>query len=951
MASLHNARDEYHALVDPESRRLAQDSQRLANWKRWGPYLSERQWGTVREDYSPDGSCWSYFPHDHARSRAYRWGEDGIMGICDREARLCFAVALWNGKDPILKERLFGLTGPEGNCAEDVKEHYFYLDSTPTHSYMKGLYKYPQAEYPYGQLCDESRKRDRAAGEFEITDTGVFDGGKYFDVFVEYAKGAPDDILIKVTIHNRAPAGSSAAPIHVLPTLWFRNTWSWGSAARHEGHSTKPGMHKVDATTLHAHHPTLGKMMWAVEEGKALGTGHRASAEKSSPVPPAQPPVPSLLFTENDTNVSRLYGSPNPSPFVKDAFHRHVIHGEAGAVNPAGTGTKAAAHYQLSIPAGGSVTLRLRLRSLKDGEVPAKGGGGPFGDFDAIFAQRLAEADGFYAASMPKSLPEDRRAVARQSYAGLLWSKQFFYYVVEDWLKGDPAQPPPPASRTSGRNNEWGHLFNRDVISMPDKWEYPWYAAWDLAFHMIAFAQVDPKFAKDQLLLFLREWYMHPNGQIPAYEFQFGDVNPPVHAWACWRVYKITAPPGHRDRDFLERSFQKLLLNFTWWVNRKDAEGKNIFSGGFLGLDNIGVFDRSRPLPTGGTLAQADGTAWMAFYCGTMLHIALELALENPVYEDIASKFFEHFIHIADAINTLGGSGLYDPTDGFYYDQLMLHGQPIPLRVRSLVGILPIMAIEAIPQSTIDALPGFKKRLQWFLDNRPDIGDYTSHMVRDDRSDFKHRLLAIPTRERLTSVLTYVLNEDEFLSPYGIRSISRFHKDHPYVFRDGHEEYRVDYVPGESNTSLFGGNSNWRGPIWFPLNYLLIESLERYFRFYGNSFQIECPTGSGNLCNLSEVADHLRDRLCALFLPGTDGRRPCHRGDRLFHEDRHFRELLLFHEYFHADTGRGCGANHQTGWTALVSPLMADHFWRVDKDNERANTGSEPDASQRSSRR
>ncbi len=914
LMTMQQVKVEYYAAVGAEAHRLAQDSQRLANWKRWGPYLSERQWGTVREDYSPDGSCWGYFPHDHARSRAYRWGEDGLLGITDRECRVCFALALWNERDPILKERLFGLTGPEGNCAEDVKEHYFYIDSTPTHSYMKALYKYPQAEFPYARLVHEGRNRARTDGEFELTDTGVFDGGRYFDVFAEYAKESPDDILIKITIHNRGPED---APLHVIPTLWFRNTWSWGHT--HEGYSTKPGLHRVTDRLVHAHHPTLGKVAWAVDPAQASSG---ATAE------------PALLFTENDTNTQRLFNSPNGTPFVKDAFNRYVIEGDLAAVNPEGTGTKVGAHYRLSIKAGGSVTIRCRLTGEKH-VTPEPFGAG----FDGSLAQRLAEADTFYEETMPKSLPADRRLVARQAYAGLLWSKQFYYYAVEDWMHGDPGQPPPPASRAEGRNKDWKHLFNRDVISMPDKWEYPWYAAWDLAFHMIAFSQIDPRFAKDQLLLFLREWYMHPNGQIPAYEFAFGDVNPPVHAWACWRVYKITAPPGHRDRDFLERAFQKLLLNFTWWVNRKDAEGKNIFAGGFLGLDNIGVFDRSRPLPAGWSLAQADGTAWMAFYCGTMLQMALELALENPVYEDIASKFFEHFIHIADAINTLGGDGLWDPQDGFYYDQLVMHNKSIPLRVRSLVGILPATAVEAIPQSTIDKLPGFKKRAQWFIENRPDVNSYTSYMVRDDRTDLRNRLLAIPTRDRLVSVLRYVLDENEFLSPYGIRSVSRFHKDHPYVFRDGFEEHSVGYVPGESNTSIFGGNSNWRGPIWFPLNYLLIEALERYHRFYGNSFKVECPTGSGKLCNLAEVSDHLRTRLCALFIPGADGRRPCHRGDRLFHECPHSRDLLLFHEYFHADTGRGCGANHQTGWTALVGPLMADIYWRIDKEREKAEGG------------
>ncbi len=925
--------------IPAEARRLAADAQRLANWKRWGPYLSERQWGTVREDYSPDGACWGYFSHDHARSRAYRWGEDGLLGITDRECRLCFALALWNGRDPIIKERLFGLTGPEGNCAEDVKEHYFYVDSTPTHSYLKGLYKYPIDAFPYGTLVDASRTRSRADGEFELADTGVFDRGRYFDVQAEYAKAGPDDLLIRITATNRS---AESATLHLLPQLWFRNTWSWGKT--HEGYDAKPELRATGDSTVVAAHPTLGTFHWDVEPNAvpAASPARPGPPRTATPTTPATPPGPTLLFTHNDTNTQRLYNSPNAQPYVKDAFDRYLIHGESAAVNPARTGTKAGAHSIITLGPGASRVIRMRLRAVhgpaKKGPAPAAPLGEPFGpDFDRLFAQRIAEADEFYAASMPRSMPDERKNIARQAYAGLLWSKQFFYYVVDDWLKGDPAQPPPPASRRHGRNHEWRHLFNRDVISMPDKWEYPWYAAWDLAFHMIAFAQVDPAFAKDQLLLFLREWYMHPNGQIPAYEFAFGDVNPPVHAWACWRVYKITAPPGHRDRAFLERAFQKLLINFTWWVNRKDPDGKNVFGGGFLGLDNIGVFDRSRPLPTGGTLAQADGTAWMAFYCGTMLSIALELALDNPAYEDIASKFFEHFIAIADAINTLGGNGLWDNQDGFYYDQLVLPGSTIPLRVRSLVGILPIMAIESIPESTIAALPGFKKRMQWFLENRPDMSDYTSYLVRDDKPTHAHRLLAIPTADRLRAVLRYVLDEKEFLSPFGVRSLSLHHKGHPYIFRDdaSGNEYRVDYTPGESTTGLFGGNSNWRGPIWFPLNYLLIESLERYHRFYGNSFQIDCPTGSGKACNLSQVADHLRERLAQPFLPGPDGRRPFHQGDRLLDHCPHSRHLVLFHEYFHGDTGRGLGANHQTGWTGLIAPLLADVWWRVDKERSK----------------
>ena len=890
-----------------EADRLRDDAQRKANWKRWGPYLSERQWGTVREDYSADGDCWSYFPHDHARSRAYRWGEDGLLGITDRECRLCFALALWNGKDPILKERLFGLTGPEGNCGEDVKEAYYYLDSTPTHSYMRGLYKYTQEEYPYARLLEESRKRSRGQGEFELSDAGVFDHSRYFDVFAEYAKADTDDILIRITVHNRGP---DRATLHLLPTLWFRNTWSWGTT--HEEVSSRPSMKKAGAASVACEHESLGNFSLAVGPGPvgASGSGQ-----------------PALLFTENDTNSARLYGYPGAASYSKDAFHDYILHAKRESVNDKQQGTKCAAHYILDLAPGASAIVRLRLAK----QMPAD----PLGaGFERTFEQRIREADEFYARALPKSMPEERRCIARQAYAGMLWSKQFYYYVVEEWLDGDPGQPRPPEPRKQGRNKDWPHLFNRDVISMPDKWEYPWYAAWDLAFHMIAFAQVDPKFAKEQLLLFLREWYMHPNGQLPAYEFALGDVNPPVHAWACWRVYKITGQPGERDLDFLERAFQKLMINFTWWVNRKDPEGKNIFAGGFLGLDNIGVFDRSRPLPTGGHLEQADGTAWIAFYCHTMLAMALELAKTRPAYEDIASKFFEHFINIADAINTLGGTGLWDEQDGFYYDQLSLDGRQIPLRVRSLVGIMPAMAVEAIEQELIDALPSFAKRADWFLRHRPDMADYTAFMEQSHGGKPRH-LIAIPTRERLVRVLRYVLDESEFFSPFGVRSLSRIHKERPYIFQDGQQEYRVDYCPGESNTSLFGGNSNWRGPIWFPLNYLLVEALERYHRFYGDTFSIECPTGSGKMCNLTQVADELRERLCRLFLaaPHT-GMRPCHGNELLYANDPNWKDLILFYEYFHGDTGRGLGASHQTGWTGLVGPLLADPYWRVDKENE-----------------
>lgn len=883
--------------IDPEAQRLAEDAARARNWKRWGPYLAERQWSTVREDYSPDGNCWEYFPHEHARSRAYRWGEDGLLGLTDRQCRLCFAVALWNGRDPILKERLFGLTNPQGNHGEDVKECYYYLDATPTHSYLKALYRYPHQEFPYRRLIDENARRGPDEPEYELLDTGVFDENRFFDVLVEYAKHSPDDILIRLTLTN---CGPEAADLHVLPTLWFRNTWSWGRRGE-EGHHDKPRLVRHDATTLHAEHESIGAFRFAVEPGPDGA-------------------APEFLFTENETNAQRLFNAPNPAPHVKDGFHDAVIHGRADAVNRDPSGTKATVHVRLRIAPGASVTLRLRLT------VEQEATGNPFSQaFDQVFAARISEADAFYASRIPSGLTNDQRRVARQAYAGLLWSKQFYHYVVKDWLEGDPQQPPPPESRKRGRNADWTHLFNRDVISMPDKWEYPWYAAWDLAFHMIPFARIDPHFAKEQLLLLLREWYMHPNGQIPAYEFALGDVNPPVHAWAVWRVYKITGPRGGRDRQFLARAFQKLLINFTWWVNRKDIEGKHIFSGGFLGLDNIGVFDRSRPLPTGGHLEQADGTAWMAFYCATMLAIALELAAEDPAYEDVASKFFEHFVAIADAMNTLGGSGLWDEEDGFYYDQLHVDSRVTPLKVRSMVGLIPLIAVEILEDSVIDRLPGFRRRMRWFVENRRDLARHISYMEAPHGSDARaHHLLAIPSRLRLERVLRYMLDESEFLSPFGLRSVSRVHASKPYIYRANGDEFRVDYVPGESTTGLFGGNSNWRGPVWFPLNYLLIESLERYHHFYSDSFTIECPTGSGRFLTLDRVAHELRRRLSAIFLADARGRRPVHGEELRYATDPHWRDLILFYEYFHGDTGRGVGASHQTGWTALVASCLDD---------------------------
>jgi hypothetical protein len=881
------------ACRDPESLRLEEDRARTANWKRWGPYLSERQWGTVREDYSADGFAWGYFPHDHARSRAYRWGEDGLLGICDRECRLCFALALWNGRDPILKERLFGLTGPEGNHGEDCKECYFYLDSTPTHSYMKALYKYPQAAFPYARLVEENRRRGKTDPEFELLDTGVFDEARYFDLFVEYAKASSNDVLIRITAANRGP---EAADLHLLPTLWFRNTWSWG--CDHEGCWPKPFIRRADGGTLLSHHVTLGRFRLAARP-RPDGT------------------LPTFLFTENETNARTLFGGVNTNAYVKDAFHEYVVHGRTDAVNPKGQGTKAAAYYHLRLPAAAQEVLELRLSAEE--EVTTQ----PFGQtFEKVFVDRQREADAFYAAHIPQGLSEQERQISRQAYAGLLWTKQFYHYIIKDWLGGDPEQPVPPEGRKHGRNRDWPHLHNRDVISMPDKWEYPWYAAWDLAFHMLPFARIDPAFASEQLVLFLREWYMHPNGQLPAYEWALSDVNPPVHAWACWRVYKISGPPGKRDSLFLSRVFQKLLINFTWWVNRKDIDGQHLFSGGFLGLDNIGMFDRSKPLPNGGHLEQADGTAWMASYCLTMLAMALELARDNPAYEDVASKFFEHFVAIADAMNTLGGTGLWDERDGFYYDRLHTDGQVIPARIRSMVGLIPLFAVEVLEDEVVERLPGFRKRLQWFLDNRQDLAQHISYMEADGACRPGRRLLAIPSRDRLERVLHYLLDENEFLSPFGIRSLSRFHKDHPHVCCTGGQENRVAYVPGDSDSGMFGGNSNWRGPVWFPVNYLLIEALERYHHFYGDALRVEYPTGSGRSMNLSEVACALGARLTQLFLPDAQGFRPCHGNDRRFADDRHWQDLILFHEYFHGDNGRGVGASHQTGWTALVARLL-----------------------------
>jgi len=879
--------------VTNEEKRLEEARGREAHWKRWGPYLSERAWGTVREDYSAYGTAWDYLPHDHARSRAYRWNEDGIAGISDRRQFICFALALWNERDPIIKERLFGLTGSEGNHGEDVKEYYFYLDSTPTHSYMKYLYKYPQSEFPYARLVEENRARGKGAPEFELMDTGIFDEDRYFDVFVEYAKADPEDILVRVSAVNRGPV---EATIHLLPTLWFRNTWSWDSD------ESRPQLRQPEAmanemSVVEAKHDYYGAR-WLYCEG-----------------------TPELLFTENDTNAARLYGAQNGTHFAKDGINDYVVRGDGGAVNPERTGTKAAAHYRLNVEPGVTATIRLRFtHRAHDSEGPEIFGEG----FERVFTERVREADEFYSNIVPRDLSDDAQGVMRQSFAGLLWSKQFYHYVVKDWVEGDPAQPAPPAERKRGRNSEWRHLYNADVISMPDKWEYPWYAAWDLAFHCVPLALVDSDFAKEQLLLMVREWYMHPNGQLPAYEWAFGDVNPPVHAWAALRVYKIEKKQrGVGDLKFLERIFHKLLLNFTWWVNRKDAEGMNIFQGGFLGLDNIGVFDRSAPLPTGGHIAQSDGTSWMAMYTLNLLAIALELAKEDDTYEDVASKFWEHFIHIAHAMNNLGADdiSLWDEGDGFYYDVLHLPGMSsFPMRVRSMVGLIPLFAVETLEPEVLNRLPGFRKRLEWFIDNRPDLTRNVACMRTP--GDDERRLLSVVSRDQLRRVLALMLDEREFLSPYGVRALSRFHHENPYTLRVNGDVHRVDYEPAESSTGLFGGNSNWRGPVWFPVNFLLVESLQKFHHYLGDDFKVECPTGSGRMMNLWEVAEELSRRLSRIFLRDGEGRRPVFGGVEKFQTDPHWRDLVLFHEYFNGDDGSGVGASHQTGWTGLVAKLL-----------------------------
>ncbi len=877
-----------HPPAQGEQARLEEDAQRQRHWKRWGPYLSERAWGTVREDYSPHGTVWEAFPHDQATSRAYRWNEDGLAGICDRHQMICFAIALWNGRDPILKERLFGLTGNQGNHGEDVKECYYYLDSTPTHSYMKYLYKYPQAAFPYSRLVEENRRRGHQDPEFELVDSGVFDENRYFDVFVEYAKATPEDLCIRIQIVNRGP---EQAELTLLPTLWYRNTWSWGSDIRRP--RFKQGESPGQVSIIETQHDYYG-LRRLLCEGE-----------------------PALLFTENETNSRRLYGDQGGARYVKDSFHDYVVQGQKESVNPNHLGSKAAAQYVLTLAPGETKTIRLRFTNEE--KIPEF----TEQDFEAVFTARLQEADEFYDRLAPATLSEDARRVQRQAFAGLLWNKQFYHYDVNRWLKGDPGMPEPPHERLRGRNADWTHLYNADVISMPDKWEYPWYAAWDLAFHCIPLALVDPTFAKEQLILMLREWYMHPNGQIPAYEWAFGDVNPPVHAWAAWRIYKIDKKrKGVGDRVFLERVFHKLLLNFTWWVNRKDAEGKNIFQGGFLGLDNIGVFDRSAPLPTGGHIEQSDATSWMGMYCLNMLTIALELARENRAYEDVASKFFEHFVYICRAMNNMGGEKieLWDREDGFFYDVLHLpSGVTTHMKVRSMVGLIPLFAVETLDSDLVDSLPRFKHRMQWFIENRP---DFAQHLETQSQDGSVRRFLSLVSRDRLRSVLRYMLDEEEFLSPYGIRALSRYHKDHPYVVSVMGQEHRVDYEPAESGTGLFGGNSNWRGPVWFPVNYLLIESLQKFHYYLGDQYKVEYPTGSGSQSTLWQVAAEISRRLTHIFLRNTEGKRPVFGGTKRFQDDPHWRNNILFYEYFHGDNGAGIGANHQTGWTGLVAKLI-----------------------------
>jgi len=870
--------------MQAEEIRIREMESRAKLWRAWGPYVSDRQWGTVREDYSGYGTAWDFVTFDMSRSYAYRWGEDGIGGVCDESQFLCFLPAFWNHKDPFLKERLFGLTGPQGNHGEDVKELYYYLDNLPTHSYMKMLYKYPMARFPYDDLLKKNQGRGKDKPEFELVDTGVFNANKYFDIFIEYAKADVEDLLIRITAHNRS---EQSAPLDIIPQICFRNTWAWK-----EG-SPVPSMFLVEDGVIKCSHEVLGDMYFSYPKGSTA------------------------LFCDNERNGVRLYGLPSKGRYFKDGINDYIVLGEEPAVNPSLEGTKAGIHLSDKVPAQGSISYTFRLSrspGLLDEAQTA-----------STFSARIDEADDFYEQHRQGVSDKESISIQRQAFAGLLWSKQFYYFDLRQWIDGDPTYPHPPPERSKGRNSQWRHLYNEDVISMPDKWEYPWYAAWDLAFHCVPFALIDPDFAKRQLVLMTREWYMHPNGQIPAYEWAFGDVNPPVHAWASWRVFQIDRKQkgGVGDLRFLERILHKLMINFTWWVNRKDVGGRNIFQGGFLGLDNIGVFDRSAPLPTGGYINQADGTSWMAMYCLNLMRISLELAKHNSIYEDIASKFFEHFLFIAQAMTNMAdeGIGLWDEQDEFFYDVLQLpEGRSEVLRLRSMVGLIPLFAVEALEPELLERLPNFHRRLRWVLDNRPELATLVSHW--DVPGKGQRRLLSLLRGHRMKKILSRMLDETEFLSPFGIRALSKYYDKNPYVFDYGHSKVEVQYQPAESNTLMFGGNSNWRGPVWFPVNYLIIESLQKFHHYYGDDFKIECPTGSGNYMTILEVANELSARLSRIFLPGEDGRRPVYGDTDLFQNDPHFKDYILFYEYFHGDKGRGAGASHQTGWTALVSKLL-----------------------------
>jgi len=878
-----------------EEVRLGEDSRRERFWKLWGTYLPARQWGTVREDYSADGNAWSSFPFEHAHSRVYRWGEDGLLGLCDRFGRLCFGLSLWNGRDPLLKERLFGLSGHQGNHGEDVKELYYFLDATPTHSYCKALYKYPQREFPYADLVAENGRRDHSQPEYELLDTGVFAEDRYFDVFVEYAKDSIDDLLIRVTIHNRGP---EPARIVALPSLWYRNTWGWGRIS--EECLEEPKICEAGPGVLAARHAVMGEYRLAYDVGPDGRT-------------------PEFLFTDNETNTQLLYGCPCPHPFTKDAFHEAVVHGRRDAVNPAKRGTKATGLYDMVIPAGQSVELRMRLAAEK-----ATPSSRPFdASFADIFAARQAEADEFYAATLNPALTVEERRIARQANAGLLWSKQFYSFVQAEWHDGDDGLPRPPQGHGL-RNAEWPNLFNRDILSMPATWEYPYYCSWDLAFHTAALWRVDPEFCKDQLVLLLREWYQHPDGQIPAYEWNFSDANPPVHGWAALRLYRQLAARGRRDDEFLERIFQKLLLNFTWWVNRKDPDGKNLFAGGFLGFDNISAFDRSKPLPTGGTLNQVDGTAWIAKYCLDILQMALLLTNRGVAYEDMATKFIVHFTRIVDAMNTFCGTGLWNEEDGFYYDMLDFGDRHVPLKIRSIVGFIPLLATCYVTAEQRRKSPGFAARLLWHVKNRPRLASLLLEINGNVADPSLDLLLTMTPRHRLERLLEYLFDEQEFLSDHGIRSVSKYHEQHPFTYTFDGTTYAVDYEPGAGRTGMFGGNSNWRGPVWMPINFMLIEALKTYGHFFGESLLVEFPTGSGHRVTLTVAADLLAARVQRLFLPDENGFRPCNGSEPRYAQDPAWKDLVLFHEYFHGDTGEGLGAAHQTGWTALVAELLAE---------------------------